>query len=400
MSADSPPTDPSASGPGLRRSPLEGRHTEAGATFTEFGGWRMPVRYTSDLAEHEAVRTTAGLFDISHMAEFLVDGRSAGAFLDYALAGVLSTLPTGRAKYSLLLAEDGGILDDLIVYATRDDRYLVVANAANRRVVREALRRRATAYSAAVTDVTDEIAMIAVQGPMALPIVESVIGLVADASEQGMPGAIASLRYYSAVAAGFRGEPALIARTGYTGEDGFEIFLPVDAAAALWDAVLEAGAPFGVRRCGLACRDTLRLEAGMPLYGHELTRETLPDQAGLGRVVAPAGSVYVGAEAVEAARRRPAGRRRVLTGLRGAGRRAARAGYPVLGPVTEEGTRRDVGVVTSGALSPTLGVPIALVSLDQDHASPGTQLVVDVRGTELPMTVVRPPFYRRTGSPS
>lgn len=368
---DSPPV-------ASRDTPLRGEHEALGASFTDFGGWMMPVRYGSDLAEHHAVRRAAGLFDISHMGEMLVTGDRAGAFLDHALAGRLSALAVGNAKYTMILAEDGGIIDDLIVYRLADERFLVVANAGNREVVAAALLDRSTSEPrVAVEDVSDDYALIAVQGPAAQAILESLDGITE-------PGAAwAEQRYYAWTDATFEGAPLLIARTGYTGEDGFELMAPVAQAAPLWRALLAAGEPHGLVPAGLAARDTLRLEAGMPLYGHELSRDVLPAQAGLGRVI-PAGKTgFVGEAATEPRPDAP-----VLVGLTMEGRRAGRAGYPVYC-----GDER-VGELTSGALSPTLGHPIAMAYVRPDAAS-APDLTIDVRGTRIPAAVAALPFYRR-----
>lgn len=380
-----------------RLSPLDAVHAAAGASFTEFGGWRMPVRYGSELAEHHAVRSAVGLFDISHMAEFAVTGPGSAAFLDFAFAGVISAVPPGRAKYSLLLAEDGGIIDDVIVYARDPGRYLVVANAGNHDPVWEQLQVRASGFAVDLVDQTFDLAMLAIQGPRALETVRAIDGLTPAASAAGRPAPadFGELKYYASADGRFGQSPVIVARTGYTGEDGFEIYVPVADAALLWRAVVEAGTPLGLTLCGLACRDTLRLEAGMPLYGHELTRETLPAQAGLGRVVAPVGSVYVGMEGIARSQRTGAIATRVLVGLRGEGRRAARAGYPIVS--SDDAHARVVGEVTSGALSPTLEVPIALAYVDTEVAAPGTVVFADVRGKRLAMTVVETPFYRRSG---
>jgi aminomethyltransferase len=350
------------------RSPLDAVHAALGASFTEFSGWRMPVSYSSDLAEHAAVRTAAGLFDLSHMAEIFVVGPQAGAVVDAALADPTSGLEQGRAKYTLLEAADGGIVDDLIVYRTGDDRFLVVANAGNRHVVADALRTRADATEgvATVEDETDDVALVALQGPRAEEILSQVDGV-------DIPG-LAALRYYRSIPGDFRGHALLVARTGYTGEDGFELFVSPDAAEELWDAVLATGAGSGLKPAGLAARDSLRLEAGMALYGHELDRATR--RVGTGR----------------AARFERDGR--VLVGLAGEGRRAARAGYPVVA-ASPDGGGAVVGGVTSGILSPTLGHPIAMAFVDPALAEPGTALAVDVRGTELDVTVVSLPFYSR-----
>ncbi|MEN0104782.1 MAG: glycine cleavage system aminomethyltransferase GcvT [Curtobacterium sp.] len=375
-------SDPSSSpspSPSLRSSPLEAAHEAAGATFTDFAGYRMPVRYSSDLAEHHAVRQAAGVFDLSHMAEIGVSGPDAVAFLDHALAGAFGAMTVGRAKYSLLLEDAGGILDDLVVYRTDDDTYLVVANAANREVAVSALRSRVDGFDVVVSDDSDTTALVAIQGPAAAGTLDALV--VEDRLQPESP--LDELRYYRALHATFDGSSVLVARTGYTGEDGFEIYSDPEVAPAIWDALLDAGSSRGVVPAGLAARDTLRLEAGMPLYGHELTVSTRPAQAGLGRVVAPSGD-FVGAAGVAPAEDAP-----VLVGLVMEGRRAARAGYPVLhdGDV--------VGTVTSGALSPTLGHPVAMAFVAPSAAAEGQVLHIDVRGTAIPATVTPFPFYRR-----
>ncbi|MBT2474811.1 glycine cleavage system protein T [Microbacterium sp. ISL-103] len=389
-----------------RYTPLRERHEALGASFTDFGGWQMPVRYTSDLAEHHAVRQTAGLFDISHMAEFLVTGDFAGEFLDYSLAGRLSAMAVGKAKYSLMLAEDGGIVDDVIVYRLADDRYLVIANAGNRGFVDAAFASRVRSFPSRierdrprraegeersfegflgdrgvdVEDVSDEYALLAVQGPTAEAIVSSTAGI----ADLGVPWG--DQKYYAWADATFLGAPLLLARTGYTGEDGFELLVRAADASALWDALLEAGEAHGLVPAGLAARDTLRLEAGMPLYGHELSRETKPSQAGLGRVVVADKDDFIGKGAVDAA-----SDARVLVGLTAEGKRAGRAGYTV---VDEDGAV--LGEITSGALSPTLGHPIAMAYIAPSSAAAGTAVFLDVRGTRIPATVTALPFYRRT----
>ena len=291
----------------------------------------MPVRYSSDLAEHAAVRNAAGLFDLSHMGEILVVGPEAAEALDYALAGKLSAIEEGQAKYSLLLSREGGIIDDLVVYRTGDDRFLVVANASNREVVAEQLRDRCAPFDCLVEDESDDIALIALQGPKAEEILRNVEGF-------DLPG-LDDLKYYRAIPCDFRGHNVLVARTGYTGEDGFEFYIAPDAAPALWEAIAETGAGSGLVPAGLAARDTLRLEAGMPLYGHELSTETFPVQAGLGRVVAlkTKEGDFVGRAAVEAGprRRRPDPRRTAIRRQarrprrlsRHAGRRRRRRGH-------------------------------------------------------------------------
>ncbi|MGQ4553087.1 glycine cleavage system aminomethyltransferase GcvT [Dermabacteraceae bacterium P7054] len=372
-----------AAGP-AKETPLAQLHAQLGASFTDFAGWQMPVRYTSDLEEHRAVRERAGIFDLSHMGEIRVRGSEAGQALDYALAGAISKMPNGRAKYTLLLTPEGGVIDDLIVYRLAEDDYLVVANASNADTDFATLRERAAGFAVTVSDESAQTALIAVQGPESEDIVTRAL---AAAGSDLTAADISALGYYRFLAGTYADAPLLLARTGYTGEDGFELYVPVTLAENLWQLLTEHGGE-ALIPCGLACRDTLRLEAGMPLYGHELSTQTLPAQAGLGRVVNyKTKGDFVGRAALESA---DTAGLPVLVGLRADGRRAGRAGYAVQTPQGET-----IGEVTSGALSPTLGYPIAMAYVTAQHAQEGTELAIDVRGKALAATVVALPFYSR-----
>ncbi|MFD3498325.1 glycine cleavage system aminomethyltransferase GcvT [Streptomyces sp. NPDC058676] len=369
-----------------RHTALDALHRSLGATMTDFAGWDMPLRYGSERDEHNAVRTRAGLFDLSHMGEITVTGPQAAQLLNYALVGNIASVGVGRARYTMICREDGGILDDLIVYRLADteagsSHYMVVANASNAQVVLDALTERAAGFDAEVRDDRDAYALIAVQGPRSPGVLKS----LTDADLDG-------LKYYAGLPGTVAGVPALIARTGYTGEDGFELFVQPEHAVELWQALTKAGEDVGLVPCGLSCRDTLRLEAGMPLYGHELSTASTPFDAGLGRVVKfEKEGDFVGREALtEAAARAESNPPRVLVGLVAEGRRVPRAGYAVVsgGEV--------IGEVTSGAPSPTLGKPIAMAYVDAAHAAPGTPGVgVDIRGSHEPYEVVALPFYKR-----
>jgi aminomethyltransferase len=369
---------------------LYDQHKLAGASFTDFGGWQMPLKYSSELSEHHAVRKAAGLFDLSHMGEVWVTGPDAGAFLDYALAGKLSAVPVGKARYSLICQEDGGIIDDLISYrlpAATDGtaKYLVVPNAGNAAVVAAELAERAANFDVTINDASAETSLIAVQGPIA----EAILLTLVPAEQHSL---VTELKYYAAVEVQIQGKQLLLARTGYTGEDGFEIYVPNVDAPALWEALLETGTDQGLIPAGLACRDSLRLEAGMPLYGNELSREGNPYAAGLGPVVSLAKeSDFVGKAALAKLKAAGAGSTtgRKLVGLKGQGRRAGRSHYPVL----KDGNV--VGEVTSGQPSPTLGYPIAMAYIDVEHSEPGTALDIDLRGKAEPFEVVALPFYWR-----
>jgi aminomethyltransferase len=331
--------------PQPRRTPLTAVHERLGASLTGFAGWLMPLRYGSETAEHNAVRTAAGLFDLSHMGELVVTGPDAGAALDYALVGQPSALAPGRARYTMICAPDGGILDDLIVYRLSGEEFLVVANAANTAVVFDALEERIS-LNAKVADQTGDYALIALQGPNAA----GILAPVTDAD-------LAAVKYYASYPATVAGHPVLLARTGYTGEDGFELFTRPQDAEPVWDALTAAGAGHGLVPAGLSARDTLRLEAGMPLYGNELGPDLTPFDAGLGRVVKlDKPGDFVGREAL--AQRAEAEPQRELVGLAGRSRRVPRHGYEVLW----DGAAR--GQVTSGAPSPTLGKPIAMAYVE------------------------------------
>ena len=377
-----------------RQTPLHEVHERLGAAMTSFAGWQMPLRYASETAEHQAVRTAAGLFDLSHMGEITVAGPGAGAALDYALTGNLSALPPGRARYTMICADDGGVLDDLVVYRLDEDQFLVIANASNTDVAFGALRDRAGGHDARVSDATADYALVAIQGPAAA----GILGPLAAGVD------LAAIKYYAGGFGTVAGRRAWVARTGYTGEDGFEVFCRPEDAVPVWDALAAAGGQAGLIPAGLAARDTLRLEAGMPLYGNELGPDVTPFEAGLGRVVKfDKPGEFVGREALAA--RAASGPVRRLAGLTLQSRRIARHGYPVLadgaeehlagGPGGDQGLvpPRQVGVVTSGAPSPTLGVPIALAFLEpaaDDHV-----LTVGIRGQAVPAQLTDLPFYRR-----
>ena len=364
-----------------QNTPLHAIHEAAGASFTDFSGWNMPVRYSSDLAEHHAVRESAGLFDLSHMAELRVTGAGAGQALDYALSGRPSAMEPGEAKYMLILNDRAGIIDDLIVYCLATEDYLVVANAGNRHPVVEAITDRLSGFDATLRDYTDQTVMLAVQGPRAEAILGAVPGFRTDVP-------LPEIAYYRIDQATFHDQPVLVARTGYTGEDGFELYIDAAAGEALWAALVEAGRDHDLQLCGLAARDTLRLEAGMPLYGNELGERIRPAEVRLLRVVDREKGDFVGKDWFES---HPEPSEKILVGLAAEGKRAARAGYPVLDP----GSMEQVGVVTSGALSPTLGHPIAMALIDRDYKDPETELHLDVRGQMVPARVVPLPFYRR-----
>ncbi len=358
-------------------TPLLERHQELGAKLIEFGGWLMPLQYAGILEEHRAVRERAGLFDLSHMGELFVEGPEAGVALARAVISDPTSLAIGRAQYSMICAPDGGVIDDLIIYRLADERYLVVANAANAGIVSDALAERLAGSRAVLDDRSLAMGLVAVQGPRSQSILTGLTDLDLPA-----------IRYYAIAEGGVAGKQALVARTGYTGEDGFEVFVEAADSVPIWDALSEAGSREGLAPVGLGARDTLRLEAGMPLYGNELDRETNPVEAGLARVVRTDKPMdFVGRAALEKVL--AAGPAKRLVGLVVRGRGIARHGYPVLA-----GDRR-TGVVTSGTQSPSLGVPIAMAYVAPGDAEPGTMLAVEVRDQPVVAEVVPLPFYRR-----
>ena len=371
-------TDPQGAGTVIHETPLAARHEALGARMIDFAGWRMPVQYGSILDEHRSVRERAGLFDLSHMGELLVEGPDAGDALATALVTDPPSLTVGRAHYSMICAPNGGIIDDLIVYRLAEDRFMVVANAANAQVVSEAFGERLRGSRAVLDDQSLATGLVAIQGPRAV-----------DALTPLTDVDLGALRYYGIAEGHVAGIPANVARTGYTGEDGFEVFVETARTGELWDAMLDAVRGVDGGPVGLGARDTLRLEAGMPLYGNELDLTTTPYDAGLGRVVKlDKPNDFVGRAALEKAA--ADGPKRRLVGLTVEGRGIARHGYPV-----DAGDRR-TGVVTSGTQSPTLGRPIAMAYVAPSDAEPGTMVAIEIRDARVPARVVPLPFYKRS----
>lgn len=356
----------------LLHSPLHDRHEALGAKFAEFGGWEMPLEYAGGgvLAEHAAVREGVGLFDVSHLGKAMVRGAGAAAFVNRCLTNDLRKLRPGQAQYTLCCDEDGGTVDDLIAYLRSDFEVLLIPNAAN---TAEVVRRLA-AHAPEGIDVTDlhrRYAVLAVQGPRSSEVL-SRLDVPVDHD------------YMSFTTAAIAGHEAIVCRTGYTGERGYELVVPSDHAADVWDAVMAAGADAGIRPCGLGARDTLRTEMGYPLHGHELSAEISPVMARVGWAVGWDKDEFWGKAALE--RQRAEKTVPTLRGLRAQGRAIPRPGMRV---ATEEG--RTIGEVTSGTFSPTLREGIGLALLDRSVAD-GDAVVVDVRGRTQSFTVVKPPF--------
>ena len=362
----------------LRRTPFTDHHERAGARMVPFAGFSMPVQYTGLIEEHLRVRESLGLFDVSHMGEVLVRGPRALDAVQHLVTNDVASLVDGQAQYNCICNTAGGVVDDTIVYRLSGDTFMLCVNAANRDKDFAWL----TSHSphpddARMTDVGDAWAQIAVQGRAARDTLAALPDLDLDA--------IGTYHFApEATVAGISG--CMVARTGYTGEDGFEVYAPAESAEPLWPALLEAGAPHGVLPIGLGARDTLRLEARYCLYGHELTDETSPLQAGLGWVTKLKKGPFVGRDALC---RRKGHEPRRLAGLVVEGRRIPREGMDVRVGDTV------VGRTTSGTRSPSLGTGIALAYLDVAHHRPGTEVVIDVRGRPAPARVIRGPFYTR-----
>jgi aminomethyltransferase len=361
-------------GQSLKRTPLYDCHLEAGAKMVDFAGWEMPVQYTGVIEEHRAVRTAAGLFDVSHMGEVGVRGAGAEAFLQRLTPNDVTKLVPGRAHYSGLLTDRATYIDDILVYKLGGEDFMVVVNASNAPRDFEWIASRAEGQ-AEVTDESDRYALLALQGPRAL-------GMLAPLASPD----VSTLKYYGFAQGTVDGAPALISRTGYTGEDGFEIYLAPEHAPGVWRKLLAAGAV----PAGLGARDTLRLEAAMALYGHEIDESTTPFEAGLNWVVKLDKGEFLGRDALAA--QKAAGIGRKLVGFEVRGRGIARQGHTV---VSEGGP---VGVVTSGTWSPTFEKALGLAYVPPEMAAPGTPLAIDVRGKSLPAVVVETPFYKRPKS--
>ncbi|HEY5184416.1 MAG TPA: glycine cleavage system aminomethyltransferase GcvT [Actinomycetes bacterium] len=358
----------------LRRSPLYARHHDLGAKLSDFGGWEMPIEYPDGgvLKEHAAVRQAVGIFDVSHLGKASVRGAGAAAFVNACLSNDLGRIGAGRAQYTLACDESGGVVDDLIAYLRSDDDVFLVPNAAN---TAEVVRRLVAAAPAGIeiTNQHEEYGVLAVQGPRSAQLLGA-LGLPTDMS------------YMAFADAQWQGRPVIVCRTGYTGEHGYELLPRWDDSAPLWDALLEAGAPLGVRPCGLGARDTLRTEMGYPLHGQDLSLQISPVQARSGWAVGWSKLEFWGREALLA--ERAAGASRLLWGLLSLDR-----GIPRPHMTVASASGEPLGEVTSGTFSPTLRQGIGLALLNRG-VEEGTEVVVDVRGRPSTMRVVKPPFVQ------
>lgn len=365
----------------LLQTPLFSWHDAHGGSLVDFAGWSMPVKYTSIVDEHQATRERVTLFDVSHMGRLLVHGRDAALFLERMVTRRVKDMQPGRIRYSLVTDQSGGVLDDILVYCIdsegSDLTFQLVVNASNREKIKSWLDLHVEKQQVSIVDLTFETSMIAVQGPRALLTAQAII------SEP-----LESLGYYRSLVTNLGGTEATVSRTGYTGEDGIELIVAADKALETWERLLKAGQPYEVIPAGLAARDTLRLEAGMPLYGHELDEQIDPIEAGLKFAVDLEEREFPGSQVLVECSAGGASRKRV--GLRLFGRRIPREGYPILD------TSEIVGIVTSGTFSPTFECPIAMGFVPHGLAEPGTALSIDIRGKLENAEVTALPFYKRS----
>ena len=364
----------------MKQTALIEEHRKLGGRLIDFGGWELPVQYTGVMDEHLACRSAAGLFDVSHMGEVLVEGADAEKFLYHLVSNDVSKIEIGMAQYSALCRPDGGIVDDLIVYRRGPEKYLVVVNASNTEKDFEWMQKiyREGEYRCRLENESAKWSQIAIQGRVAEKILQTLT-----------PADLSAVKTFRFVESTVLDVPAILARTGYTGEDGFEIYLAWDEAPKVWKALLEKGMPLGLKPCGLGARDTLRLEVKYPLYGNELTDETNPLEAGIGFATKLEKSDFVGKTAIAAAK--VAGLKRKLVGVELKGAGIPRHGYKVF---DAEGAR-EVGFVTSGTQSPSLKKPIGIAYVSTALAEPGTKLTVEIRANKIPAEVVPTPFYKR-----
>jgi aminomethyltransferase len=363
----------------LQYTPLYERHRDLGARLVEFGGWEMPVQYTSIIEEHRAVRQRAGLFDVCHMGEFRIQGADALALLQYLVPNDVGKLAINQALYTQLCLPNAGTIDDLLIYRLGEQEYMAVVNAGTMPKDWAWFSEHAANYTNIdIVNISYETGLIALQGPYA----ESILQPLTTSTQ------LSGIAYYHVEPGTVAGIECLISRTGYTGEDGFELYTQADQVGALWDAVLEAGRPQGLLPAGLGARDTLRLEAGYCLYGHELREDITPLEAGLGWTIKlNKGTDFIGRQAL--VDEKQDGLRRKLVGLMLRERGVPRAGYVIMR------TNEPIGEVTSGTMCPTLDQPAALGFVTPDLSTPGTMLAVEIRGKPVAAEVVTLPFYKR-----
>lgn len=358
----------------LKKTPLHDRHEAMGALMSPFAGWHMPIQYAGIEEEHRAVRGGCGVFDVSHMGEVMVSGADAEAMVNDIFTNDVRHMPDGKILYGMMLREDGGVIDDLLVYKIAPDKFLLVINAGNIDKDVDWIRSQAQGRDVVIDDLCDSTAQLAVQGPTSCSVMMDILGIFCSDS----------LDFYTFEIYDYEGEKILVSRTGYTGEDGFEVYASPRLIAAMWDCLMDSQccAP-----CGLGCRDTLRFEAGLPLYGDELTELTTPLEAGFGMFVKMDKPSFIGKDAL--ARQKAEGLQRKLVGLELLAPGIARHGYQVL-----DSDGNEIGVITTGYRSITLGKSIALAMIDSRFAPVGTQVQVQIRRKAVPATVIKKRFYQ------
>lgn len=361
----------------LRKTPLNRIEHELGGKMVDFGGWELPVQFSGILEEHRAVRERAGLFDVSHMGEVTVKGSGAVEFLQRLTCNDVSKLEDGRCQYNGLLYPTGGFVDDIVIYRKSADDYFIVVNASNTDKDFEWMRDAAKEHEVSIENQSDRWAQLAIQGPAAEAILQPLTNLD-----------LAAIRYYRFGTGTVAGAPAIVSRTGYTGEDGFEVYLAPQSAEEVFRAITKAGGARGLLPCGLGARDTLRLEARMALYGNDIDHSTTPIEANLESIVKLDKGDFFGRDVLQ--REKAEGAKRRLVGFEMVDRGIARHGYPIV-----EGGE-EIGVVTSGTHSPTLGKAIGLAYVPPEKTAPGTEIVVLIRGKETRARVVPTPFYKRS----
>jgi len=361
-----------------KKTPLFDTHIKYGGKIVEFGGWLLPVQYSGIIEEHKAVRTKAGLFDVSHMGEIWASGKGSFAFLQNLVTNDLAGMQDGQIRYSPMCYKDGGTVDDLLVYKYSEELYLIVVNAANIEKDWNWMQENTAGFDVVLTNKSDETAQVALQGPAAVAILSKLT-----------KAPVADVQYYHFLPeVTVAGKQAMVSRTGYTGEDGYEIYCAPADAAELWEAIMEAGKEEGILPTGLGCRDTLRFESCLPLYGHELSAEISPLMAGLGRFVKLDKAAFNGLEALKA--QKAAGLAKKVMGVEVTGRGIARAEYPV------KADGKVIGSVTTGSPAPTLGKNMALALIDAEYAEIGRAIAIEVRGKDVDAVIVAKPFYKRS----
>ena len=362
-----------------RQTPLYEVHLKYGGKIVEFGGWLLPVQYSGIIEEHHAVRSKAGLFDVSHMGEVSVKGVDACAFLQKLVTNDVTKMVRNQVQYSPMCYSDGGTVDDLLIYKYDEQDYLLVINAANIDKDWAWIQENSAGFDVSLANASDSTAQLALQGPLA----QEILAKLTDAP-------IKPLAYYWFIPqATVAGKKAIISRTGYTGEDGYEIYCAPQDAAFLWEAIIEAGKPYGLLPAGLGCRDTLRFEACMPLYGHELSADISPLEAGLSRFVKLDKGEFNGSAVL--AEQKATGVTRKVAGFVVIGRGIARAGYPVTAG------EKTVGQVTTGSFAPTLGKNLGLALIETAFSKPGQIVDIEIRGKKVPAEIIAKPFYKREG---